>query len=246
MIARVATALLRLAAVAVTGWALWWRADCAFVYGTCSIRNLAAYFTIESAILFGVVALVSTVFLARRGPEPAWLTGARTVVAAYVAVSGGVFAVLMGLAGYTGSEFLVPMSSRILHFALPAFALVDLLVAPGSPAMTGRRRVALALSALVFPLGWTVFTSIRGVLTDWYPYFFISPIAAGGVGAVIGYCCALAVLLVAVVLSVDALRRSSSSGFVQVSVANPQFSDGNLDKADRAERQERWRSSGPE
>ncbi|AXH36997.1 hypothetical protein DVJ78_17660 [Humibacter sp. BT305] len=207
--ARIATALLRLVAVAVTGWALWWRADCAFVYGTCSLRNLAAYFTIESAILFGLTALVSTAFLPRTGPEPAWLTGARSVVAAYVVVSGGVFAVLMGLAGFTGSEFLVPMSSRILHFVLPAFALVDLLVAPGSPALTPRRRVTVALSALVFPLGWTIFTSIRGALTDWYPYFFISPIAAGGVGAVVGYCCGLAVLLVAVVLAVDALRGTS-------------------------------------
>ncbi|ARJ07528.1 hypothetical protein B5808_19190 (plasmid) [Cnuibacter physcomitrellae] len=197
--------LLRATAVTVAAISLVSRADCAFVYGTCSIRNLLGYFTIDSAILFCLVTAASLIWVLVGAREPVWLLGARVIVGSYVILSGGVFAMLMSAAGYTGAEFLVPMSSRVLHFILPGFVLLDLLTAETST----RLPRALPLISWVFPLGWEVVTLIRGNATDWYPYFFVSPEAAGGPAAIAAYSAGLALLIAGVVVAVERLRAAA-------------------------------------
>ena len=195
--------LVRIGGIATAVVALISRADCAFVFGTCSLRNLLAYFTIESAILFTAtltcMALLSLVGVA----APEWLHGARVAVASYVIVSGLVFAILMSTAGYTGAEFLVPMSSRVLHFVLPGFAILDLMLDPPR----GSRWPAWA--TLVFPTGWFVVTAIRGASTGWYPYFFVSVEAVGGYLQLAAYIAGLAAVLLAAFWMMRALGRTS-------------------------------------
>lgn len=194
-----ATVLMRVAAIATAVVALISRADCAFVFGTCSIRNLLAYFTIESAILFTVTSASTTVLTLLGVPRPAWLDGVRVTVASYVIVSGLVFAVLMSTAGYTGAEFLVPMSSRVLHFVLPGFAILDIMLDPP------RRLRWPPWATLVFPAGWFVVTVVRGALTGWYPYFFVSVEAVGGYPQLGAYTAGLALVLLGAFLVVRVL-----------------------------------------
>lgn len=99
----------------------------------------------------------------------------RVLVSAYLIVSGITFALLMVHADMVNTVFLVPMSSKILHFVLPVYALVDIVLAPGRRPLLGR---TLWIS-LVFPLIWGIYTLIRGQLLGWYPYFFLNPTRAG-------------------------------------------------------------------
>lgn len=192
--------LLRIAAIGTAVVALIARADCAFVFGTCSIRNLLGYFTIESAIIFTVVIATAGV-LSVLQRDSAWFGVVRVIAASYVIVSGLVFAVLMSTAGYTGAEFLVPLSSRVLHFVLPAFAIVDIMANP--PFVPLSRLWAV----LVFPAIWLTVTLLRGNATGWYPYFFVSPEAAGGYLFIAGYAIGLAVILLGTALAVRWLTR---------------------------------------
>ncbi|NQX37198.1 Pr6Pr family membrane protein [Herbiconiux sp. VKM Ac-2851] len=201
-----ALVLLRLAGIGVAVVALIARADCAFVFGTCSVRNLLGYFTIESAILFTATLTCTLVLAVSRTDRPWWLDGVRITVASYVIVSGLVFAVLMSTAGYTGAEFLVPLSSRVLHFVLPAFAILDVMLDPP------RMRRWPAWAVLVFPAAWLVVTIVRGAMTGWYPYFFVSPEAVGGYPQLAAYATCLAALLLAAYWAVRMLGSRSMAG----------------------------------
>ena len=194
----------RFAAIGTAVGALVSRADCAFVFGTCSLRNLLGYFTIESAILFAVTMAVAVVLAGSGFRMPHWFGFVRLTVATYVIVSGLVFAVLMSTAGYTGAEFLVPLSSRILHFVLPAFAILDLMLDPP------RGRPYRLWPVLVFPAGWFVVTLFRGASTQWYPYFFVSPEAVGGYPQLTLYALALALILLAAFWLVRSLARAAA------------------------------------
>lgn len=196
--------LMRAAAIGTAVVALIARADCAFVFGTCSIRNLLGYFTIESALIFtAVIAAAGMLTVLQR--DVAWFDVVRVIAASYVIVSGLVFAVLMSTAGYTGAEFLVPLSSRVLHFVLPAFAVADIMADP--PFMPLSRLWAV----LVFPALWLTVTLLRGSATGWYPYFFVSPEAAGGYPVIAGYAIGLAGILLGTALAVRWLTRKTAA-----------------------------------
>ncbi|MGQ1837017.1 Pr6Pr family membrane protein [Kocuria turfanensis] len=193
----------RVSALVVAVWALVSRADCAFVTRTCLGSNLFSYFTVHSAFLLIVALLLAVLHTATGRPEPGWLTGLRALATTYTTVSGAVFAVLLANAELFGHLFLVPLSSKVLHFVLPVYALLDFLLAPGR----NRLRWATTWVATVFPALWAVYTLVRGRMVGWYPYFFLDPALVGGYGAVGTYALGLSVLILAVAfLSVAATR----------------------------------------
>ncbi|AWB89096.1 Pr6Pr family membrane protein [Homoserinimonas hongtaonis] len=146
--------------------------DINFTIGTSplAIGNFFSYFTVESMILAvmvfvwsGIVALTG-----RRDPLP--LDQLRALAVAYVTVSGIVFSVLLIEGTMRGVPVWAPWSSILLHFVIPALALLDWIVAPG-------RLLPWSTIGwvLVFPAIWVVYTMIRGANVYWYPYFFLDP-----------------------------------------------------------------------
>lgn len=200
---RVVVVALRAAALAVAIWALVSRADCAFVTRTCLGSNLFSYFTIHSAFLLVLAVLLAMLHTASGRKEPGWLTGLRALSTTYTVVSGTVFAVLLANAELFGHLFLVPLSSKVLHFVLPVYAVLDFLVAPGR----NRLRWATTWVATVFPALWAVYTLVRGRMVDWYPYFFLDPDLVGGYRTVGTYALGLSMYILAVAFLTVAATR---------------------------------------
>lgn len=200
---RVVVVVLRAAALAVAIWALVSRADCAFVTRTCLGSNLFSYFTIHSAFLLVLAVLLAMLHTASGRQEPGWLTGLRALSTTYTVVSGTVFAVLLANAELFGHLFLVPLSSKVLHFVLPVYAVLDFLLAPGR----NRLRWATTWVATVFPALWAVYTLVRGRMVHWYPYFFLDPALVGGYRAVGTYALGLSMYILAVAFLTVAATR---------------------------------------
>ncbi|GAA1751885.1 Pr6Pr family membrane protein [Kocuria aegyptia] len=193
----------RVCALVVAVWALVSRSDCAFVTRTCLGSNLFSYFTVHSAVLLILAVLLALLHTAARAAEPGWLTGLRAMATTYSVVSGTVFGVLLANAELYGHLFLVPLSSKVLHFVLPVYAVADFLLGPGRR----RLRWASTWASTLFPALWAVYTLVRGRMVGWYPYFFLDPALVGGYRAVGTYALGLSVLILVVsFLAVAATR----------------------------------------
>lgn len=193
----------RAAALVVAVWAVVARADCALVTGTCRGINLFSYFTIHSTVLLMVAVLLAMLHTTVHRTEPVWLTVFRAVATTYMVVSGTVFGLLLANAELFGHLFLVPLSSKVLHFVLPVYAVADFLLGP----YRHRLRWSTVWVAMVFPFLWAIYTLARGRMVGWYPYFFLDPRLVGGYHAVGMYALGVSVLILLVALSVVATSR---------------------------------------
>lgn len=175
---RTAVGLVRLLGAVVCATALVAR----FVWGLGSVTftpsNFFAYLTIQSNIAFTVVTAIAAVTALRVPRDPAWLTTARAVVLSCTVSAGIVYAFIVQQAGVRGIPIDVPWSDQVLHFWLPALAIVDWTASPGR----GRARWRTVPFVLGYTLVWGAFTLIRGPLAGWYPYFFLDPSQVGSVG----------------------------------------------------------------
>ena len=103
-----------------------------------------------------------------------------------------------------GISIQVPVSSQVLHYWMPAFALIDWLVASGRPRISWN---SLAIS-LVFPLAWGAFTMIRGAAVGWYPYFFLNPYQVSGPAEFATYSAIVLAFIVAVAAALMLVSRA--------------------------------------
>ena len=153
-----------------------------------------AYLTVQSNLAAVAIHTLAGVAILRGRDEPRLLTTGRCLVTCFVLVAGIVFGLLVGGAPAQGYRLDVPWSDQVLHFYLPAYALLDWLVAPG------RRRVSWrALTwAVGYPAVWGIITVIRGGIVGWYPYFFLDPAQSGYPLSFLGYSAAALALFAAI------------------------------------------------
>lgn len=197
MTVRTASGLVRLAAALLCVVALIAR----FVWGlgtaTFTPSNFFAYLTIQSNIAFVVIAAFSGARALHTTHDPPWLATMRAVVLSWTVTAGLVFAVLIQQAGQRGFRIDVPWSDLLLHFWLPAVALLDWLIAPGR----GRGMWRALPIVLVYPVLWGGVTLVRGAFVGWYPYFFLDPAQVSGPAEFFLFCAlALSVFLVVATL----------------------------------------------
>ena len=133
--------------------------------------NFFAYLTIQSNISFMVVCVVGGIVALKSAADPPWLTNLHAVVLSWILVAGIVFAILVQQAGERGFALEVPWSDQILHFWLPAFALLEWIISRGR----GRSQWRMILLTVGYPVVWGVITLVRGAVVGWYPYFFLDP-----------------------------------------------------------------------
>ncbi|WP_349897128.1 Pr6Pr family membrane protein [Parafrigoribacterium soli] len=153
-----------------------------FIWGLGSVTftasNFFAYLTIQSNLAFAVVTITAGIVALRRAREPAWITTARATVLSCTVSAGAVFALLIEQAGVRGLPLDVPWSDQVLHFWLPALALLEWVSSPGR----GRAPWRTVYFVTGFTAIWGLVTLIRGSFVGWYPYFFLDPAQVGSVG----------------------------------------------------------------
>jgi hypothetical protein len=138
---------------------------------TFTAGNFFAYLTMQSNIAFLLVCVVGGIVALRTETDPPWLTNLHGLVLSWILVAGIVFAILVQQAGERQFQIEVPWSDQVLHFYLPAAALVEWVFG------TGRGRAQWRYLGVVvgYPVVWGIITLIRGAFVGWYPYFFLDP-----------------------------------------------------------------------
>jgi hypothetical protein len=133
-----------------------------------------AYFSIITAEVCVVSLAVSGWFAWSGKTETKVLTIVRLVATSCMVVVSSVYNLL--LRGVWG----------------PIFILLDWLLIQYGPKL--RLRASLWVAA--YPLAWLAFSVVRGLATDWWPYWFINPNEKGGVTGMVTYIVAITVLLI--------------------------------------------------
>jgi hypothetical protein len=141
--------------------------------GPTTFTGLLPYFTIQSNVLYGAVALVA-IFR----PVRPLIKGAATL---YVAITGLVFHLVLDNPAspfWTGEIHRGPLDAignQLLHTVVPLLAVADLLL------FDERRRLRwrYAVYWLAYPFGYLGFALLRGLVVHNYPYGFVD---AGAIG----------------------------------------------------------------
>lgn len=145
---------------------------------TFTPANFFAYLTIQSSILFLIVTIVAAVVALRGQDDAPWLDLARATVLSCTVSCGIIFALIIEQSGERGFRIDVPWSDVVLHFVLPAVAVLDWIIGPGR-GWAPWRSIAIVL---VFMIGWGLVTLVRGPIVGWYPYFFLDPAQLANTG----------------------------------------------------------------
>ncbi|GAB2459029.1 Pr6Pr family membrane protein [Conyzicola lurida] len=138
---------------------------------TFTAGNFFAYLTMQSNIAFLLVCVVGGIVALRTETDPHWLTNLHALVLSWILVAGIVFAILVQQAGERQFQIEVPWSDQVLHFYLPAAALVEWVFGVGR----GRAQWRYLGVVVGYPVVWGIITLVRGAFVGWYPYFFLDP-----------------------------------------------------------------------
>ena len=168
--------------------------------------NFFSYFTVQSAFLAVITLTVAGIFALATPRDPAWLGIVRTMVTVYLLVSGIVFGLIVAQASTRDYRVDVPWSDTLLHFVVPALAVVawttDSIIA-----VNPRVPWSTVGWVLVYPTIWLAYTLARGADVGWYPYFFLDEAQVGGALGVGLYCALVLVIFVTLTAALVALNR---------------------------------------
>ena len=168
-----------------------------------------AYFSIVGSIATGVLALVAGSYLLLSKSETKFLNIARLSSAAAMVVIGVVYhALLADAAGdVRDGEYAWPvLPNEIIHTYGPIAVAIEYLISLKSPKV----RLRAALWVTVFPLTWLAFSIVRGLATDWWPYWFINPNGDGGIETVLFYVSAITIFFITLGFLIQGLRLTFS------------------------------------
>ena len=167
-----------------------------------------AYFTIHTSLIAAVVLAVTAIRELKGQADTKALTLARLSVSTYAIVVAVVYnALLRGTPVLPGDpDFgynwpVVP--NEILHVWAPIFIVLDFALTIS----VTKLKLKQIFWTLLFPLAWLVFTITRGVITNWWAYWFLNPNLDAGVTGVVEFILAIVVfMLVAASISLGLNR----------------------------------------
>jgi hypothetical protein len=173
--------------------------------GLLNPANYFSYFTIQSNLIGIAVFLLGAARWRSVGSVPVDLVRGGAVI--YLTVTLVVFALL--LSG-TDVDTAIPWVNTVVHEVFPIAVIVDWLIDPPGARLTIRQ----GLTWLIYPLGWTAYTLVRGALVGWYPYPFLDPTHGGYasvaiyVGAILVFGAVLCAVTVGVANGVGGRNRA--------------------------------------
>ena len=173
-----------------------------------------AYFSIVTAIVAGSFLLATGLGLIRNKEGSKKTEIARLSLTVAMIVVGVVYhALLADAAGdVRDGDYVWPvLPNEVIHTYGPILIVIDYLLSHKA----FRIKLRAALWVAVFPLTWLVFSVIRGLVTNWWPYWFINPNEEGGVPGMLTYIAAITaffLILGFLVLGVKKLIQKIASG----------------------------------
>lgn len=164
VVAGVRFALAALDLVALTARFIWGLGSATF-----EPANFFAYLTVQSNLALVVVTVLAGIAYLR-GHTHRQLAAIRGAVITCVVTAGIVFGVIVHQSAQLGIRVDVPWSDVVLHWVIPVIALVDWFAVPRP-----RVKYRIVLFVLGYTVVWGVLTILRGMVVEWYPYYFLDP-----------------------------------------------------------------------
>ena len=165
-----------------------------------------SYFTIQTSLIAIVTLGVGGWFAWNGRSETRVLNIVRLSTVTFTIVVTLVYNMLLrGLpdAAADGDYVWPILPNEILHVWAAIFMLIDW--------MLSSRRINLRIRTifwvLVFPLTWLVYSIIRGLLVDWWPYWFINPNEPAGIMGMLTYIVGIMLFLLTVAVGLLGLQR---------------------------------------
>jgi hypothetical protein len=149
-----------------------------------------AYFSIVAAIVAGSFLIATGVGLVQNKEGSKKIEIARLSFTVAMIVVGVVYHLLLADApgDVRDGDYVWPvLPNEVIHTYGPILIVIDYLLS--RKAFQIKLRAALWVA--VFPLAWLVFSIIRGLVTNWWPYWFINPNEEGGVPGMLTYIAAI-------------------------------------------------------
>jgi len=165
-----------------------------------------SYFTIQTSLL-AIVTLSAAGWYAWTGrTETRVMNIVRLSTVTFTIVVTLVYNMLLrGLpdAAEDGNYVWPILPNEILHVWAAVFMLIDWI-------LSSRRinlRIRTIFWVLVFPLAWLVYSIIRGLMVDWWPYWFINPNEPAGVTGMLTYIVGIMLFLLTIAIALLGLQR---------------------------------------
>ena len=153
----------------------------ALVYSLNVLNEYFSYFTVLSNILITFVFLAFGILGMKKAMKIGIVRLIYGPAVLYMSITGVVFWTI--LHGGAGHIQLLPWVNIILHGITPIAAFLGWIL------FSQKTRISYsdAYKWLSFPFLFVLYTLLRGLVTNWYPYIILNPLKAGGYMGVSGY-----------------------------------------------------------
>ncbi len=190
--------------IAIAPWVAWSPGDANY-----RGLNLFSYFTVQSNLIAAVVFAFGAYARYRNKQLGSWFSTLRGAAVLYMLVTAIVYALLLKNATNANTALAFDWKNFILHEFMPFVIAIEWLLWPPRTTISPKK----ALVWLIFPVAWLVYTLLRAQGTHWYPYPFLDPSKAGGMGGVARYIVVISVafILLAQIVAWVSRERSRAS-----------------------------------
>ena len=165
-----------------------------------------AYFSIVGAVFAGALLLATGVRAFKQLEEGKRLEIARLSLTVAMIVVGVVYhALLADVASDVRDGYYVwpVFPNEFIHTYGPVLIVIDYLLSNKE----FKLRMRAAFWVVAFPLLWLTFSVIKGIITNWWPYWFINTNGEGGVSGMLSYIAAIAFFFIILGFAVLGLTK---------------------------------------
>lgn len=165
-----------------------------------------AYFSIVTAIVAGLYLITTGIGLYIKIEDTKWVEIARLSLTVSMIVVGVIYHLLLADVAndVRDGDYAWPvLPNQIIHTFAPILVFLDYLLS----VKAFKVRIRAALWVAVFPLIWLVLSVIRGISTNWWPYWFLNPNGEAGLVGMLGYVFAITVFFLVLGFGVLSMKR---------------------------------------
>ena len=153
---------------------VYWQVSDRMMHNLFRPSEYFSYFSITSCLLTAVVLTLSAIQLTRGQAETKLLSLSRLTMAVSMVIVGVIYNALLrgGDPDPRDVGYAWPvLPNEVVHTYGPILIFIEWLLTRTTIAL----KINQAFWVLVYPLTWLGFSIIRGIITGWWPYWFIDP-----------------------------------------------------------------------